>query len=159
MDPSAPKSGLTLGLTASQGTVELKPLLQQIILQQLDAMQKNKVRLSHGDSGILPLVKGDSADLHYLFTSLISHAIEAAPQGGLLAISATHFAQDGVPGRVEVRVEHTGPGNSREDSPEAYLDTIRVLLISSGGSIRVESEPDRGATFIVSLPIVPPSSG
>lgn len=169
VEPSASKPVLPSreGLTACQGTVELKPLLRQIILQQLDAMAKNKVRLSHGDSGILPLVRGNSADLHHLLTSLISHAIEAVPQGGLLAISTTHFAQDGTPERVEVRVEHTGPGNTGEDSPkvlpiyfqtkpksnEAYLETVRVLLSSSGGSIRVEGQPGSGVTFIVTLPV------
>ncbi len=147
--------------------LELRPILERIMLEKKGNFEDQKVRHICEVHGALPLVRGNATDIHQALTNIVNNALEVMPHGGRFSMTADYCAQDGLPERVEVRVEDTGPGIPREHQeriflreyttkPEGHglgLAVARARVLSLGGSIWVESEPGFGATFIVALPV------
>jgi signal transduction histidine kinase len=113
----------------------------------------------------LPPVQGNASALRQVFLNLISNACDAV-EGRM---DATIRVATSAPGKdVIVRVQDNGNG-----IPSAILKTIfepffttkeskqgaglglslcREFLTHAGGSVRAESRPGRGSTFVVTLP-------
>jgi len=113
----------------------------------------------------LPPVRGNASALRQVFLNLISNACDAV-EGRM---DATIRVATSAPGKdVIVRVQDNGNG-----IPSAILKTIfepffttkeskqgaglglslcREFLTHAGGSVRAESRPGRGSTFVVTLP-------
>lgn len=112
----------------------------------------------------LPRVLADLDQLRIVFGNLVRNAREAMPQGGRLTIAGSH-----ADGHVEVAVADTGVGIAPENlariteplySTKARglglgLALARAILEKNKGSLRVASEPGRGATFTVRLTAAP----
>lgn len=135
-----------------------------IELMQLEARKKN-IRLA---VKIPPqtYVLADENLLSTIFRNLISNAIHYSYPGSEVTVTAKE--KDGV---VEVAVADKGVGISKEDlerifSPGSKLQTkgtaneqgtglgliiTREFVLLHGGSIWVESSPDKGSTFIFTL--------
>jgi signal transduction histidine kinase len=116
----------------------------------------------------LPPVLGDEGILAEALVNLIGNAIKYTHAGGKVALSAALEAD-----RVVVAVADTGIGISKEDLPfvfEAFyrgkvgagaeagcglgLALTRRIIETHDGAISVESEPGKGTTFVVSLPVL-----
>ena len=126
-----------------------------------------------------PALDGDPARLAQILRNLLENALAHTPAGGTIALSAAPSpasAGDGNhPGGVEITVADTGPGIAAEHLPHLFdrfyradasrargtggsglgLAIVRQLAELHGGSVRVASEPGRGARFTVSLPAAP----
>jgi len=116
------------------------------------------------------LVSVIPGELRQVFTNLISNAIDAMPQGGLLNLEVIPEGQD-----VKVVVSDTGSGISREKLEEIFepffttkgehglgigLWISRNIVEKLGGSIHVRSttgEASHGTHFTVCLPAVHPA--
>ncbi len=114
--------------------------------------------------GPLP-VFADRAQLEQLVVNLALNARDAMPEGGRLTIR-THAAEAA---QAVLRVEDTGMGMDDETRSRAFepfyttkefgrgtglgLTTVYGIVESAGGTIRVESEPGRGTTVEVALPL------
>jgi len=147
--------------------VELRPIMERIMLEKKGDFEAQKVRHICEITGALPLVRGNISDIHQALTNIVNNALEVMLHGGRFSMTASYFAQDGLPERVEVRVEDTGPGIPREHQERIFLReyttksdghglglaVARTKVLFLGGSIWVESEPGFGATFIVALPV------
>ena len=114
-------------------------------------------------------VNGDRDALRRLFLILLDNAVKYTPTGGSLAVVVS--AQDG---RVLGTVRDSGIGIAREDLQHVFARFYRVDRARSradggaglglaigrwiaevhGGHLRVESEPQRGSSFHVELPVV-----
>jgi signal transduction histidine kinase len=110
----------------------------------------------------LPSALGDVDQIQIVLGNLIRNAQDAMPDGGRLTITAGRAGD-----RVEIAVGDTGPGIPRENlsrimeplfSTKARglglgLAIARSILEKNNASLRVASEPGRGSTFTVSLPV------
>jgi len=115
----------------------------------------------------VPSVRADVQDMEKLFTNLISNAIKYNVDHGTITVTATaddHF--------VCVHIADTGIGISPADLPRIFDDFFRVenqktskisgtglgltiakkVVDSHFGHLEVESQPEKGSTFTVSLP-------
>lgn len=112
----------------------------------------------------LPPVNGDGQQLAIVFRNLIRNAADAMLSGGVLSITA-HAEESS----VEVRVVDTGVGMSSEDLERIRqplyttkargmglgLAICRGILERHGAQLYFLSEPGRGTTVIVRLPVAP----
>jgi signal transduction histidine kinase len=110
----------------------------------------------------VPEILADEGQMKQVFMNLIKNAGEAMPDGGTLTF---HTRREGQMLRVEV--SDTGCGISPENQERVFqeffttkdrgyglgLHIVHTIIKRHGGTIRVESEPGQGATFILHLPI------
>jgi PAS domain S-box-containing protein len=114
-------------------------------------------------------VVADQQRLKQVLLNLVSNAIKYNSDDGTVAISAEEI--DGT--RLRVKVRDTGPGVKPEHQAKLFTPFERLgaeqtgvegtglglalskrLLEMMGGSIGVQNNPDRGATFWMELPLV-----
>ena len=108
-------------------------------------------------------IEADTKRLKEVFLNMIMNAMQAMPQGGTLRVSLGPAAND----HLEVKVQDTGlgiPEEKREKIFEPFYTTknggmglglsiCRKIVESHGGRITAEGRVDKGATFIIRLPI------
>ncbi|MFQ6071564.1 MAG: nitrogen regulation protein NR(II), partial [Methanosarcinales archaeon] len=110
----------------------------------------------------LPLIRFDVNQLQQVFFNLINNAVDAMPDGGILKI-ITQLKNN----IVEIKFSDNGVGISENNLKKIFeplfttkakgfglgLTTCKTLIEGHGGTIEVESEVDRGTTFIIKLPV------
>ena len=114
----------------------------------------------------LPPVTVDPDGIHTCLLNLVTNAIEAFPDegsGGQVTVSSHDEGEAG----VHLRVKDTGEGMS-EELRERVLENLfttkgargtglglaitQKIIHEHGGTIQVESEPDKGSCFTIILP-------
>lgn len=113
--------------------------------------------------GEVPQVLGDRESLRSVFTNLIINGMQAmGGEGGRLTVRFS--SEDGA---VRAEVADTGRGIPAEDLPkifEPYFSTkdtgtglglaiVKKAIDDHGGHVSVTSQPGRGTTFTVTIPI------
>ena len=97
-----------------------------------------------------------------ILENLARNAVEAAGPGG----GAVQLAAEALPAGARLTVRDTGPGMTPEELDRAFepfhttkavgtglgLPIVRRLVTDLGGTLRVETAPGRGTSFIVELP-------
>jgi signal transduction histidine kinase len=110
----------------------------------------------------LPAIRGDAKRIGQALDHLLENATRAISEGGLVTLKAECNASE-----VRIRVEDTGRGIPyhlqahvfdrfvRRDrgGPGVGLALVKALVELHGGWAEVESEPGKGAAFILHLPI------
>jgi signal transduction histidine kinase len=110
----------------------------------------------------LGTVTADPDLLHRALSNLVLNAIDAMPKGGTLTVR-TSRSQD----TVAIEVSDTGTGLSPEECARLFtpyytskphgtglgLAIVQSIVSDHGGRIRVNSQPGKGTTFIIELPI------
>ena len=112
----------------------------------------------------LPEVMGRPSELNEVVTNLILNAIDAMPQGGTLGIYTRPEGDEhvvltvadtgvGMPEHVRKRIFDPFFTTKGEGGTGLGLSVSYSIVQRHGGEIRVESEPGRGTTFTVVLPV------
>jgi signal transduction histidine kinase len=132
------------------------------------AADSRNVRLSLRIEVEVCALEGDDERLAHALVKLLENAVKFSPERG--EVTLTVAVSDGA---VQFAVRDQGPGVAPEDSeriftrfyqaertakshPDGYglgLAVAQVIADAHGGSISVERAPERGATFILSLPM------
>jgi signal transduction histidine kinase len=139
----------------------------KIFEAQLNAPGKPPITTQiHLDEALGP-IQADPDLLHRAVQNLILNALDAMPAGGTLTLQ-TEAATAG----VRVKISDTGKGLTKEECERLFtpyyttkhhgtglgLAIVQSVVSDHGGRISVESEPDRGTTFRIDLPVRPPQS-
>lgn len=126
-------------------------------------------------------VAGDWTQLTRLCTNLISNALQYTPTGGTITVNLTQGSD------VQLQVKDTGIGIAKTDLPYLFdrfyrvdparsrdardpegqvatgsglgLAIVKAIVDNHQGSIKIESQPDRGTTVTVNLPEYRPDQG
>jgi PAS domain S-box-containing protein len=144
--------------------VSLEGALAQALLNLRASIQETGAKITHGP---LPNIKGDSVQFSQLFQNLISNAIkyrnnekpsihltaERRNESWVIAVHDNGIGFDMkyvdrifvIFQRLHTRQEYTGTG--------VGLAICKKIAERHGGKIWAESEPGKGSTFYVSVPI------
>jgi signal transduction histidine kinase len=112
----------------------------------------------------IPAIMADQMQLQQVFLNLLLNAVEAMPGVGTLTINISHNVEER---SLNVAISDTGRGISKEVMNKIFqpffttklkgtgmgLAITRRIIEEHGGSIHVESDPGKGTTFRVTLPI------
>jgi signal transduction histidine kinase len=121
----------------------------------------------------LPLVLGDPTHLQTLFLNLITNALDAMPNGGLLIIRTQEVLSHPSSGNgrwLEISITDTGIGITGESKKRIFdpfyttkkigegtglgLAICEKIIKEHSGRLDVESEVGKGSTFFVYLPFL-----
>jgi PAS domain S-box-containing protein len=121
------------------------------------------IKLTRTPDDTLPDIMADPDKLLQVFTNLITNACQAMSAGGSLTIQSALSGKD----RVSVSVTDTGTGITEEHMKRLFeplfstkakgiglgLVVTKAIVEAHQGSIDVRSEPGKGTTFTVTLPV------
>ena len=138
-------------------------------------------RIAHGDANLhkvtvhldlssdVPPVKGDSVQLQQVMLNLLLNAFNAMSGAGLDCARRVNVRTNSIDkSNVLVEVEDSGTGIAAEtlesifdpfitSKPEGLgmgLSICRSIIERHGGKISAANNPDRGATFSITLPVM-----
>ena len=148
-----------------KATTSINSVVRDSIAIVHHQLQLSKVELLTELAEDLPCVQGNGNQLQQVFMNMMINAQQAMDEtGGSITVRSRSIEEDA----VEVRFEDTGPGMSPEVKEKLFepffttkpagkgtglgLSVSYGVIEDHGGSIRVESEPGEGATFVIVLP-------
>ncbi len=118
-------------------------------------------------NGNIPLIEGDSYKIEEMFINLIDNGIKYTEKGGI-TISIKKEGEF-----LKIFVQDTGIGIPNKDIPRIFerfyvvdksrsrklggtglgLSIVKHIVMNHNGKIEVESEVNKGTTFIISIPV------
>jgi two-component system, LuxR family, sensor kinase FixL len=142
------------------GQIE-KTLSEALDLFQ-DSLEEHQITVRQVQETPLPEVIFDPKQMRQVFVNLLKNALEAMPQGGEITITTRVRGT-----KAEISIADTGEGMSPEVANNIFqpyyttkekgtglgLAICQSIIQEHGGSISVESAPDRGTTFTIQLPL------
>ena len=157
-------------LNLNQRVTEMSKMLKRIIGEDVELVTRLDPRLAN--------VKSDPGQVEQVIMNLAVNARDAMPQGGTLTIETENVTFDEAETRrnpeappgphVLLTVSDTGTGMSVDTKAHLFepffttkelgkgtglgLSTVYGIVRQAGGSIEVDSEPGRGATFRIRFP-------
>jgi len=134
--------------------------VNSVVRETIGASSAVRTRLAEG----LPPVSADALVLRRVLENLVSNALDSF-DGKAGTVTVTTESGKGV---VRIAVRDTGRGMSKAELDRAFndfyttkaggtglgLSIVRRLVLDSNGSLDVETEPGKGSTFIVQIPIL-----
>jgi two-component system nitrogen regulation sensor histidine kinase NtrY len=134
--------------------------VMQLLQAQLEAPGHAKISCELQLDPHLRPVAADAELLHRAISNLVLNAMDAMPQGGFLTLRTR---DDG--GKVVIEIADTGSGLTAEECARIFtpyytskqhgtglgLAIVQSVVSDHGGTIRVQSEPGRGTTFVIEL--------
>ena len=142
---------------------DAKEVMGSILEIMRDEFIEKKIHIKYSPQNDDFHIKADPERLRQVFLNLIINSINAMPEGGLLTVSIEQ-ANLINPTHIEVRIRDTGKGMSGEVQEKIFepfhttgaglgLTISRKIVEQHDGKIAIESEIDKGTTFIVRLPV------
>ncbi|HYF95203.1 MAG TPA: phosphate regulon sensor histidine kinase PhoR [Symbiobacteriaceae bacterium] len=148
-------------------TVRLHELAEETVGRLTPKAQGLGVDLRLSIPPELPEIQGDSGRLAQVLLNLVDNAIKYTPAGGSVTVSAEDLGT-----HLRVKVIDTGTGIPKADLPRIFerfyrvdkarsratggtglgLSIVKHIIEAHGGTVGVDSDLGRGATFSFTLP-------
>jgi signal transduction histidine kinase len=143
-------------------------IAESVVKSLRKAAEQRQVTLRVDGVHGLPAIAGDEARLYSMLYNLVDNAIPEVPAGGSVTISGSHE-----PGNDSILIRVADTGKGMPPDIRDHLFTNRLVSSKNGGTglgtkivkdvvdmhdgrIAVDSEPGRGTTFDIRLPIEGP---
>ncbi len=148
-------------------TIASGELFESLRASHAPMARSKRIALEFVDAGLPPSFRADAAHIEHALVAIVSNAIEAAPEGGKVRVTAgvEESAQGAM---VSICVDDSGPGVAPEALGRIFvphfttkkhgtgigLAVAHNVIAAHGGRIRVERSADLGgAAFIVTFPV------
>jgi len=143
--------------------VDVGALLAEVARLMTPDAARTGTRIALDVTPDLPTVSGDAGLLQQACTNLVTNAIQAMPNGGVVTLGACR----GKDGGIEVRVRDEGVGIAAEDLERIFrlyyttkpqgsgigLSMVYRIVQMHDGRIDVDSEVGRGTMMTMTLPV------
>jgi signal transduction histidine kinase len=146
--------------------VNMASLVEQVCEVSRPALHAAQVELRIDVQESLPSLMADPVQLELALFNLVSNSLDAMPEGGWLAISASKTTEG-----IRLVIADSGTGIPPDVLPRVFepwvttkpagrgtglgLSITRDTIVSHGGTIDVRSEPGHGTAFTIDLPVTP----
>ncbi len=121
----------------------------------------NNIRVIRNYQDILPVIRGNPAQIRQVFQNLMMNALAAIGKDGKITFTSLRLED-----RIQVTLTDSGPGIPEKVAGKIFeplftthlqhlglgLSICRSILEKAGGAITVKSVPGKGAAFTVELP-------
>ncbi len=154
-------------LKLANDDVHLDTILAELLHDYEAQAREKSIALAFNLAPKLPIIQADRDKLQLAMHNLVGNALKYTPNGGRVAVNV-----DIADGRLVFEVRDTGIGIAQADQQKVFekfyraqdrrVDTIvgtglglaiaRDMIRLHGGDITVESEIDKGSTFILTIP-------
>ncbi len=143
--------------------VNMNDLMNEAISFAGDKIQENNISIKRHLTQDLPDVMIDPDHVRGALLNVIINAIQAMPEGGELSVSTQQRNN-----HLEIAVSDTGSGISEEIRSRIFnpffttkkmlgtglgLSIVYKAIQAHGGTVKFDSEVNRGTTFTIGLPI------
>ena len=153
----------------ARGSVDLRALAERAVALTRAYASQHGVLCGVLESSAAPVMDGDGDLLHQALVNLLMNAIQATPFGGHVSVHVA-FTGDGQRTAATLVVRDTGRGiamddlqrvfdpffTTRDDGVGLGLSIVQQIVQEHSGTIDVQSEPARGTTFVIRLPLSGP---
>jgi signal transduction histidine kinase len=166
LDLSRIESGL---ITLEKEKLQLAPLLTEQVAFHQTRAQAKAIDLRLEPFPDLPPILANKRAVEEVFANLLTNAIKYTPERGTVSVCASAEKE-----YVHIAVKDTGFGISQENLTKIFerfyrvkddntrmisgtglgLAIVKSIVEAHNGRIEAESEPDRGSTFHVFLPVM-----
>lgn len=165
----------TGNITPRFAPADINKILKEV--EGVFRLQAAEKRLSVvvGSDDKMPMFFLDGRLIERALFNLVQNAVNYTPEGGRITIKAERIpGEDG--GSVRISVSDTGPGIPDEQAPKLFdlyfrspyarnirgagmgLTIVKAVARAHGGRVELSSEPGKGSTFSMILPVMPVSA-
>jgi len=148
----------------------IKDIINEIIPFLIKEIADKGIRFTETYPPQFPKIKVDKTQMHQVFLNLFLNAIQAMPNGGELKIEASpmnsNSLEDFKQNFVKIVISDTGKGVPPQIIHKIFdpffttkprgiglgLSITYQIIKKHGGTIKVESQWERGTSFIINLP-------
>jgi signal transduction histidine kinase len=148
----------------------VRDIINEIIPFLIKEIADKGIRFEEKYDPQLPRIKADKTQMHQVFLNLFLNAIQAMPEGGNLKIGVSSFVSAGGDGPrqnfIKAIVSDTGKGIPPQMIDRIFdpffttkpkgiglgLSIAYQIINKHGGTIKVESQWEKGTSFVITLP-------
>jgi two-component system sensor histidine kinase/response regulator len=151
--------------------VEIPTLVRRVIGLMDEYASRKRIKICFEEAPGVPTIQGDESLIERAVANVLANALKYTPEGGQVDLSVIEYLDKGEPAIVEIAVEDTGTGISPEDLDRVFepfhrgknasgedgaglgLSLVKEVVELHGGKVLVQSEPQKGSTFSILLPV------
>jgi PAS domain S-box-containing protein len=114
--------------------------------------QKKQIAVSFALDPTISTIRADERRLKQILVNLLTNAVKFTPEGGQVKLEVVN---DLTGEKIYFNVHDSGIGIAPEDMERLFKPFTQLVFRLTelhGGSVKVESTPNRGSKFMVSLP-------
>ena len=138
----------------------LRDLVYDVLTAELPLYTERRIAIEQYFASDLPMVQVDQDKFKQVVLNLCKNAVEAMPEGGTLTVQVHNSGA-----QVQVEIADTGTGipdsinifepfiTTKKEGTGLGLPIVRQIVDAHGGTLTYRSEPGKGTTFVVVLPL------
>lgn len=162
---------LQLDISTQADTIYLDEFVPGIVSTYQPLASEKKIQLGYTIPASLPPIVFPASWLRQIVVQLLNNSLQFTPPQGKVSVQAS-LKRD----KVELTIGDTGRGIDNQELPRIFdsfyrtktatndqnagvglgLTIVRQLVEKSGGKISVTSKVNKGSTFRILLPVMPP---
>ena len=149
-------------------TTDINALVHSVLNLAMSELRNNKVEVNFSLDETLPLIITEKILIEQVILNLVRNAIDAIAEANSETRKVHIQTLLNKENMIEVRITDTGPGLSAEQIETIFntfvttkpqgigmgLPISRTIIEAHGGKLFAESEINRGASFVFTLPIM-----